>query len=466
MNQPVQNFELKAGDRISSVTGERKGVVLDLLGSGGQGAVYKTDFGDRTFALKWYHQHYLNADRTLESRLRRVISRGAPDRRFLWPLELVHADGRDGFGYIMALRPAEYYCIREILAPPPRRIDLSLEKRFKICWQIADSFLHLHANGFCYQDINLGNIFIHPSTADVMICDNDNVNVDGAEASIYGARKFMAPEIVRRECLPNTRTDLFSMSVMFFYTLLNWHPLDGRREAEARILSPKVEEELYGTKPLFIFDPDDDANGPLSTMHDPIVWRWRSLPQKVQTLFRRAFGRGLAEPNARVVEKEWMKALEQVCSAAFLCENCRHEHVWTIDNIDQESAPCARCGMALRMPPALKIGEKIISLVPERAVSQHDIGNATAATWESAGIVVEHPERKGVFGLKNTMDSRWVVRTPDNKASSVSPGKTILLSDRLEVDFGSHKGVIRNPMHGEISDSPERPDTMERSISE
>ena len=126
----------------------------------------------------------------------------------------------------------EYVSIRDLIAAPPKRVELDLGRRAKICVQLAESFLELHASGFCYQDINFGNIFFNPETARILICDNDNVNIDGADASIYGTRKFMAPEVVRRETLPNSRTDLYSMSVLFFYTLLGWHPLDGRREHE------------------------------------------------------------------------------------------------------------------------------------------------------------------------------------------------------------------------------------------
>ena len=32
--------------------------------------------------------------------------------------------------------------------------------------------------------------------------------------------------------LPSSRTDLFSMAVLFSYVLLGWHPLDGRREGQ------------------------------------------------------------------------------------------------------------------------------------------------------------------------------------------------------------------------------------------
>ncbi len=456
---------LGKGETFWSLNGQRQGLVGDLLGQGGQGAVHRVEFSSDTYALKWYHDHYIDVDGTLKDRLRRTIARGAPDKRFLWPLELVQMPGRRAFGYVMALRPGEYRCIRDLLAPPPNRIVLSLEKRLRICRQIADSFLNLHAGGFCYQDINFGNFFIHPNTADVLICDNDNVNVDGADASIYGTRKFMAPEVVRREILPNTRTDLFSMAVLFFYVLFGWHPLDGKREANARVLNAEVEMDLYGNNPKFIFDPSDDENGPVSPMHDAVVCRWNSLPQSLRDLFIRSFCEGLSSPDRRVLEQQWLKAFELIRSAVFECPACRYEHVLEPSSNQTDSMDCVYCGQAFEQPPFLQIGRAGFVLTRDKAIGLRDIGVPSAAAWDSAALVVEHPTRKGVLGLRNMMEKAWVVRSDRTASSSVAPGKTVMLLDALRVDFGSHSGTIRDPANADRvslkpgADQPEgRPD--------
>ncbi len=74
-----------------------------FLGSGGQGEVYRANLGsDQSIALKWYFA----AQATPEQRaaLDTLIKKGAPNARFLWPLELTSAAGVLGFGYIMLSR--------------------------------------------------------------------------------------------------------------------------------------------------------------------------------------------------------------------------------------------------------------------------------------------------------------------------------------------------------------------------
>lgn len=439
---------LLPGDVFHSANLQRTGRVGDLLGEGGQGAVYAAEFGNGVFALKWYHDYYIEIDLTLRDRLQRAISRGAPDKRFLWPLELVAQAGRpNNFGYIMALRPEEFRSIREVLAPRPDRIELSLEKRMFVCWQIADSFLNLHANGFCYQDINFGNFFVHPHSAQVMICDNDNVNIDGAEASVYGTRKFMAPEIVRREATPDSHTDLYSMAVLFFYVIVGWHPLDGKREAEVKLLTPLLELSLYGTETLFMFDEADASNGPVSPLHDMLVCRWNSLPQSLRKLFRRAFGPGLQDPRERVLEKEWLREFASFQKAVYPCANCRYEHVYSVS----QPAACVYCGEPLNPPPVLLIGEKRIALGPDAVLSAVDLGKADAAAWESVGVVVEHPTKPGVFGLRNNTNDAWRGRSPSGKLTTVSPGKAVMLANGLQIEIGTFRAVVHaaeNPQPG------------------
>src|SRR3954452_6732203 len=127
--------------------------------------------------------------------------------------------------------------------------------------ELADSYLQLHARGLCYRDISFGNVFFDPESGDVLICDNDNVAVDGsATAGVLGTPRFMAPEVVRGEVLPSTQTDLYSLAVLLFYMLTVHHPLEGAREAAIRCLDLPAMTRLYGTEPLFIFDPRDASN--------------------------------------------------------------------------------------------------------------------------------------------------------------------------------------------------------------
>jgi len=127
----------------------------------------------------------------------------------------------------------------------------------------------------------------------LLICDNDNVTVDGgAEGGILGTPRFMAPEVVRGQASPGTRTDLFSLSVLLFYMLMVHHPLEGKRESEIKCFDLPAMNRLYGTEPVFIFDPYDDTNRPVLGCHDNALLYWQIYPQSLRDIFIKAFTDG------------------------------------------------------------------------------------------------------------------------------------------------------------------------------
>ncbi|RYY45569.1 MAG: serine/threonine protein kinase [Sphingomonadales bacterium] len=430
---------LSAGQRLVTANG-RHGAVGQLLGAGGQGEVYHVTVEGLPLALKWYHRHYVAIDHGLRARLQRAVQRGAPNGSFLWPIDMVEIPGSGSFGYLMPLRGGQYRSIRDLIAPPPARLELSLAQRAHVCLQLAESFLELHASGFCYQDINFGNIFLDPATAAILICDNDNVNIDGADASIYGTRKFMAPEVVRRETLPNSRTDLFSMSVLFFYTLFGWHPLDGRREHEVRLMDAASELRLYGTDPLFLFDQLDGGNGPVEGFHDPIVAQWNALPARLRMLFVRTFGEGLRDTAARVLETEWRGPLAAVADAAFACGECGFEHV--ADASCTAADRCAECDATMAWPDALRIGARLILLDDRRDVS---IDMRRIAARQPDGRVEAHPSSPGILGLRNLTATAWTVTLPDGNSLEAGPGRAVRIVRGARIRFGKIIGEIVGP---------------------
>lgn len=306
---------LKEKTRIVSQAGIDY-VVNKLIGSGGQGEVYEVEANGKKYALKWYFKNM--ATDTQEQILKNLVSQGAPDETFLWPLDFVPRNERGSFGYIMNLRPKEYKGINDLLT---RRAEPTFYTLCKVCLNLTKGYQRLHSKGYSYRDISNGNVFFNPNDGNVLICDNDNVSVNGKDdSSVYGTPKYMAPELVLHKDKPSTKTDLFSLSVLIFYMLMIAHPLDGKREASIKCFDPFAMEELYGKNPLFIFDPDDRSNAPLPGYHDNALVFWELYPEFLRHLFTRSFTEGLKSPGKRLVEKEWMDASIKLMNSIVYCE--------------------------------------------------------------------------------------------------------------------------------------------------
>jgi serine/threonine protein kinase len=208
-----------------------------MLGGGGQGQVFRAQFEDSFCALKWYIPRYLTLDPTLRERLEKSIEVGPPNNQFWWPFELVTDMHATTFGYLMPLREPGFETLVDYMRG---RVDASFPTMILTSFHLADSFLRLHAKGLCYKDISFGNVFFHPRTGDVRICDIDNVDVNGRPGAILGTPGFMAPEVILRQAGPSTQTDLHSLAVMLFNILMMGDPPGLRRPRPCRRSTARI----------------------------------------------------------------------------------------------------------------------------------------------------------------------------------------------------------------------------------
>ena len=414
-----------------------------LLGAGGQGEVYKAQLGGEAVALKWFFPQMATAEQRAAIEL--LVRKGPPNERFLWPLELASDPQVQGFGYVMALRPPRFKNIVDLMK---RKIEPTFRSLTTAGLNLSHDYLQLHSQGLCYRDISFGNAFFDPDNGDVLICDNDNVAVDGGGTlGVLGTPRFMAPEVVRGDALPSTQTDLFSLAVLLFYMMMVAHPLEGRKEAEIKALDLPAMTKLYGKEPLFIFDPVDRSNEPVPGIHDNAIAFWPIYPQFLRDLFTRSFTDGVRDPHARVRESEWRATCVRLRDTITYCPYCYLENFYDGEALKASGgkpAPCWSCKIELRLPPRIRIGKSVVMLNYNTQLFPHHIDDARMYDFSKpVATVMEHPTQKGIWGLKNLSTDRWVVTTPDGAVKDVELERSVTLVKDTKIHFGKSEGIIR-----------------------
>lgn len=424
-----------------------------LLGEGTQGAVFVSELSGHQMALKWYKPDYLPLDPGLRDRLAEAIRLGAPSPSFLWPIALASAPGLPTFGYLMPLRESRFVEMRAVMAgqdggQPVRPTFRSL---MTAGLELAGAFNRLHSLGLCYRDISFENIFIDPKSGEICICDNDNVDTNGAKGVVGGTPTFMAPEIVRGEAAPTTKTDLFSLAVLLFQLLLKDHPLEGTREYGCLFLDMEEKREIYGTSPVFIFDPKDRSNPPHPTNNTTAPRYWPVLPRFLCEVFVRTFTAGLRDPDARPLENEWRSIFARARDAIVYCP-CRTEAFYDADLAARQPnwAPrCWHCGRPVPLPPRLVFeaggvdGGAIVMLNQDARIFPHHTGIARYDFSKPAAEVARHPRRPDVWGLRNLSDEKWTATPPGGGLREVAPGQAVLLAPGTRLNFGRRMAEIR-----------------------
>ncbi len=437
MNQLLKIKKTVALDNGSSCR------VLGYLGSGGQGEVYHADWQGMDVALKWYYPQQATPEQ--HNALKYLIKIGPPNGNFLFPLAVASSDEITGFGYIMPLRPKNYKNISDLIK---RRIELSFKQLLTATVELTDSFLQLHAKGLCYRDISFGNFFIEPDTGGILICDNDNVTINGDKTTgVIGTPRFMAPEIVRREANPDNDSDLFSLAVLLFYLLFLHHPLEGKREADIKCFDLPAMNKLYGFDPLFIFDGNDNSNYPVQGYQDNALIYWAIYPHFIKQLFIQSFTKGLNNIHGRVRGSEWRQQLLRLKDSIIECA-CGAENFLDETQLQQagQLQPCWSCQQRLQLPPRLAIKHPTQQMVvvlnrDTQLYPYHLYTNRKNELTAAVAQVVQHPQKPNVWGLKNLSPDTWTF-AENGQIKSVVQGQSVSLSAGITLNFGQTQAEI------------------------
>ena len=402
-----------------------------IIGSGGQGTVYRVSADGRPMALKWYRKSALG-DRAedIYNIILDNVERQSPAPSFLWPRDI--SEWKDGsFGYLMDLAPAEHFhSVASIVngyhsfASWTTEIDALLA--------IVLSFELLHNRGLSYQDINSGNFLIDTETGDVLICDCDNIVVDGHASGIKGTEGFMAPEVILRGTNPGIDSDRFSLGVFLFYLLLRNHPFEGIRYFQDDSLSGNIGRLVYVDDPCFIMT----AKG--SKAYDPVNQAgtkkvWDSLPDHVKDLFIAALGpASIKRPSVRPIERDWMEALADLRSTVMHCGDCDSDFFAGRSGAYE----CPWCGKDGQLPWKMKLADRELPAIPRAELlrCQLEICNSSQAL-DRMGHIVNAKDRPYLYALVNDSEYTWV-RSHKGEVVEVPPGARCVLADGAEIRIG------------------------------
>ena len=430
--------------------------VLGILGSGGQGTVYRVGFHGKTMALKWYDLSKISSPEGFRRNIENNIDDGSPDKRFVWPqfLTEVNADGE--FGYLMELMPDNYVQLTDVISSFRQVSDpltgmvgsrpvlfSGLYANLTAAVNIVSAMRALHRVGKSYQDLNDGGFFIDTETGDVLVCDCDNIAPEGSNFGISGKQGYMAPEIVRGMAVPDVQTDKYSLAVLLFRMLFRADPLEGARVLGAGTLTETARRMAYGNNGVFIFDPNDTSNRPVAGIQDHVVSLWEVFPQYVRDAFIRSFTLGMGDPSKRLIESEWeqlfirlrAEILSCICGAETFCVN------------DLTAACTCRCPACGREYAVLEYNKSKIKAPMYCGYKIHvcELDPLYTLTETVLGEVVENRLDRSMPGIKNCTPLGWRAVLPDGKVYNVRQGKGIPVWSGLRVEIGNVRARVMQP---------------------
>jgi serine/threonine protein kinase len=250
----------------------------------------------------------------------------------------------------------------------------------------------------------------------------------------------MAPEIVVGNAKPSRNTDLYSLAVLLFYMFMLNHPLEGKLEADIKCMDVHAMNQLYGTKPLFIYDPADKSNRPVRGYHDNAIIYWDLYPQQLKDMFTQVFTVGLKQPSKRVTERQWLDTFANMMFGIVHCPSCGAEVFFDEDKHKKQVAhTCWSCQKAVNMPMSIVIGKSRTLLTGDTKLYAHQTkGDYDLETL--TGSAVQNPNNPNLWGIRNDSTDNWTYLKTDGSQVPVAPGKTAAIVKGAKIDFGQLTG--------------------------
>ena len=409
--------------------------IIAKLGEGGQGIVYKAidEKTGKEFAVKHIFPGVYKDIRATHKSISDNMESDSPSPVFTWPLAVTEVDD-DTFIYAMKLIPKEYKPLTNFLLTNVRFKDMTAMVNATI--NVVEAFKRLHNAGYSYQDLNEENLFINPENGDIMICDTENIMGQGHFSGVLGKARYMAPEVVRQETMPNKETDRFSIALLLFLILIGDHPLEGAR-TNIPCLTTKYDSRFFGFRPLFIFDKNDKSNMPRQGLHDNAIMFWPLYPEYIRDAFERSFSQdSLLKAEGRLPEQEWIHLLMRLKSSIVKCPRCGSEMLIDCHN----GSFCSDCGIQIIAPAYLKFDSRFnlpIEVPVYEGVKLFDYHFSKSSTDYST-VKAKVLSKPGKFGLMNYSGSNWQVISADGKSTSTKrDGQAALLGEGFKIEFSN-----------------------------
>jgi len=217
--------------------------ILEKLGVGGQGTVYKATDGKlgRTVVVKVLPAELTAREanlRRFEREARLASSLDHPNICTIFDLD--EAEGH----HFIAMQYVEGRNVRQLVNGHP----LDLKSTLLIAIQVTDALAAAHARGIIHRDIKSGNVMITPSGQvkildfglAKLLDDTDDSSksrihrTDLTEVGVpYGTATYAAPEQARGDRV-DKRADIFSTGVLLYEMLTGTWPFRGKTTIDVR----------------------------------------------------------------------------------------------------------------------------------------------------------------------------------------------------------------------------------------
>jgi hypothetical protein len=196
-------------------------------------------------------------------------------------------------------------------------------------------------------------------------------------------------------------------------------------------MDAKSEKRIYGEKPIFIFDPKDNSNMPVPSIHKGAISRWPFLPEYLKEAFIKAFSKEVMEdPQKRLIEQEWLRIFIRMRAEVYKC-SCGE--IYFADPVNPNQ--CPGCKKKNVFPMYIKTQRYN---VPVHQKTKLFACHTEKGSDDYEALKAEASASGSDFMLKNVSKDTWYV-TDAGAQTPVAPGSSAKLKKGITINFDAVK---------------------------
>ena len=414
---------MKSGTEFVTRYGKRI-TLLDKQGEDDISSIYTINIDEEIKFLKLYKSSIWNDFDLFIKNMDQLTSLLDPNVNFLLPIDFLDIKTETGekkVGIILDSYSNEYIQLSELIINHGK--EYSYKNRIDIALQILSSLHDINKYDFCFQELNEHSFRVNPKNGKVLIVDLENLAPISSDTGLsYHTIRYTAPEII---CGEKVKAEIeqqrYSLSILLFQILTQTHPLEGRRYFTP-CLTLEVLKSLYGLEPIFIMDPEDIRNSPLSGIQDNFTMIWSGFPEYVRELFIRAFSKELLfYPKRRISEDEWEQMLFRLRSDIISCK-CGNE----IFISDETNQICNQCENNYIVQRKLELSgcNYEFPIIPNNIVFKGQVIKEVDLSVKPIIRIVENPQDNNLY-LQNISGKELICITPSGNQLYIENNMTV-----------------------------------------
>lgn len=268
-----------------------------------------------------------NCGMQLYENLKAHLLADSPDESFLWPIDLSNVE-KNSFCYVINRDFSLYRSLADMMEGTDNYKSCETIVNAALCLTKAFTMLKKKSHYFLYMTED--DLFIHPQSGRIIIANVEFLKKEeepGGLWELLNVSRLFPPVCVRKERLPNERSNCYLLSVLLFEILYLSHPLEGRCAAKYPFMGEKENMEVYGSRPCFIYDHEDASNRPVRGVHINMYIRRNMYPLYIQEHFSRVFSKEALSKNlAYTSVDKWYELFRELRDLLDFCPDCGREY--------------------------------------------------------------------------------------------------------------------------------------------